>query len=278
MNPATAEKEKLKHFRQLGINRLSIGMQSSDARELSCLGRVHSYSDFLTTFQDAREARFDNINADVMYGIPHQSIDSFKKTLTSLISLSPEHISAYSLKIEEGTPFYTVRDTLLLPSEEEEYEMYCLCHDMLSSAGYTHYEISNYAKDEKHSRHNLKYWHGEEYLGFGVAAYSYFDAKRYGNTDSISEYIEKNGRCEHIDIDTLTPCDIESEYIMLRLRLREGIDDTDFLLRFGVKFSEKYARQIDKFLHTEYMKCENGRYFLTDEGMYVSNSILIEFI
>lgn len=278
MNPATANKEKMKSMHQMGINRVSIGMQSSDDKELELLGRIHTYSDFLRTFDDARAAGFDSINADVMYGIPSQTLSSLEKTLSSLTSLSLDHVSAYSLKIEEGTPFYSMRSELSLPCEDEEYGMYLLCTQMLSDAGYSHYEISNYAKKGKQSRHNLKYWRAEEYLGFGVSAYSYLDSKRYGNSRDISDYIKNGGRCTHTDVDELDTNDKMSEYIMLAFRLREGVSEAEFYSRFGVSFSEKYESQLNKFLNSEYMKHEDGRYFLTDKGMYVSNSILVEFI
>ncbi len=276
LNPATVDREKLRYLRSLGVNRLSIGMQSGSDRELRALGRIHSREDFLRTFFDAREVGFDNINADVMYGIPHQTAESLSDTLDTLIGCGCEHISAYSLKIEEGTPFYLERDTLPLPSEDEEYEMYLTCVEKLGTAGYTHYEISNYAKNGRECRHNLRYWRGEEYLGFGVAAYSYLDGVRCGNGYDIKEYIEKNGTTEKTDIDRVD--DRESEYIMLHLRMKEGICDADFCLEFGELFSEKYSAPLKKFLKTEYMEQNNGRYFLTDKGMYVSNSILLEII
>ena len=278
MNPATANREKLRAMREMGINRLSIGMQSSVEGELSLLGRIHTYSDFLRSYEDARACGFDNINVDVMYGIPDQSVQSCKSTVSSLIGLGVEHISAYSLKIEEGTPFYRERDTLNLPDEDEEYEMYMSIAEMLSGAGYSHYEISNYAKDSRHCRHNLKYWRGQEYLGFGVAAYSYFNSKRYGNARELDEYISSRGSVSPVDLDELDDSEREREYIMLRLRLREGISDEDFYGEFGVGFSEKYASVLNKFLNSEYMESSDGRYFLTDKGMYVSNSILVELL
>ena len=276
LNPATADKEKLLCLFSLGVNRLSIGMQSSSDRELCALGRIHTAEDFISTYRAARDVGFSNINADVMYGIPHQTKQSFSHTLDTLIECGCEHISAYGLKIEEGTPFYSMRDRLSLPDEDEEFEMYLLAAEKLTNAGYSHYEISNYAKNGYQSRHNLRYWRAEEYLGFGVAAYSYIDGERYGNERDIEKYKEKNGICEKTDTERIN--DRESEYIMLRLRLREGISDVGFLSEFGVLFSEKYKKQLEKFLPTEYMEIKDGRYFLTDRGMYVSNSILLEFI
>ena len=279
LNPATANKEKFQFLLSLGVNRLSIGMQSSSDGELSALGRIHTAEDFLSTFRAAREAGFHNINADVMYGIPHQTKESFSRTLDTLIAGDCEHISAYGLKIEENTPFFRIRDSLPLPTEDEEYEMYLLAAEKLKDAGYTHYEISNYAKNGKECLHNLRYWRAEEYLGFGVAAYSYFDGVRYGNERDIEEYIKNNGCCEKTDVEEIkTEKDRESEYIMLRFRLHEGICESDFATKFGVSFKEKYQIQLEKFLSSEYMKKEDERYFLTDKGMYVSNSILLEFI
>ncbi len=278
MNPATANREKLRALREMGINRLSIGVQSSHDSELALLGRIHTYSDFLHGYDDARACGFDNINADVMYGIPDQTSDSFCATLSSIAGLGVEHISAYGLKIEQGTPFYFERDTLRLPSEDEEYEMYQLCAEMLSRSGYSHYEISNYAKDTRQCRHNLKYWRGQEYLGFGISAYSYFDSKRYGNASDLDGYISSEGKPCTVDVECLDECEREREYIMLRLRLREGVSDENFCSEFGVRFSEKYDSVLNKFLNSEYMESADGRYFLTDKGMYVSNSILAELL
>ena len=274
INPATADVQKLSCIKSAGVNRLSIGMQSAHDCELAALGRIHTHKDFLCTYENARRVGFDNINADVMYGIPNQTCESFHETLKALVSLDCDHVSAYALKIEEGTPFYRDRHTLVLPTEDQEYEMYLDCIKTLACAGFEHYEISNYAKKDKKCRHNLRYWRAGEYLGFGVAAYSYFDGVRYGNGSDVDDYI-KNGA--HI-IDRDLVSDKESEYIMLRFRLREGVCREEFKKLFGVDFAEKYRDPIERMTHLGYMKINDGRYFLSDSGMYVSNSVLLEFI
>jgi oxygen-independent coproporphyrinogen-3 oxidase len=213
-----------------------------------------------------------------MYGIPEQTLSSFERTLKGVVSLKAEHISAYSLKIEENTPFYRMKNELSLPDEDEEYAMYLSCADTLTRAGYSHYEISNYAKEGRECKHNLRYWRGLEYLGFGASAYSFFEGKRYGNPSLVSEYTEKNGECEKTDIEELSLRDEEYEYIMLALRLREGVSDVEFARRFGIPFSEKYKEIIKKLEKSEFFLSKEGRFYLTDRGMYVSNSILCELL
>ncbi len=278
VNPATVDEKKLSFIRACGVNRLSIGMQSLNENELRILGRVHSENDFYSAYHDAKSAGFDNVNVDLMYGIPEQTEKSFAKTLQKVIDLCPEHVSAYSLKIEENTPFYRMKNKLSLPNEDEEYAMYLSCVEALSSNGYSHYEISNYGKEGRECKHNLRYWKGSEYLGFGVSAYSFFDGKRYGNASSVSSYVENDGRCEKTDVEELSLRDKEYEHIMLSLRLKEGISDAEFEKRFGIPFSEKYKEIIKKLKKSEFFESKQGRFYLTDKGMYVSNSILCELL
>lgn len=278
INPATAKKEKLELMKSLGVNRLSIGMQSANDEELRLLGRAHNKNDFQTTYNLARSVGFDNINVDLMYGIPNQTAKTFERTLDYAVSLDCEHLSVYGLKIEEGTPFHTKRDSLILPDEDEEYQMYINCAEKLSSVGFLHYEISNYAKKGRECKHNLRYWRDCEYIGFGVSAYSYFNRKRYGNSYDIKKYIENKGECEKINLENIGEKEREYEYIMLALRLREGIRDRDFYSRFGVLFSEKYEKPIKSFENSEFFRVDNGRFYLTDKGMYVSNSIICDFL
>ena len=278
VNPATVDRKKLSLIKSFGVNRLSIGMQSLNENELSILGRAHGEKDFYLAYDDARGVGFSNLNVDLMYGIPEQTLKSFERTLKIVTELNPEHISAYSLKIEENTPFHQMKNNLSLPDEDEEYAMYLSCADTLSRAGYSHYEISNYAKEGRECKHNLRYWRGLEYLGFGASAYSFFEGKRYGNPSLVSEYTENDGVCEKTDIEELTLRDEEYEYIMLALRLREGISDVEFARRFGIPFSEKYKEIIKKLEKSEFFLSKEGRFYLTDRGMYVSNSILCELL
>ncbi len=270
-NPATADLGKLTALRLLGINRLSIGVQSADKTELSLLGRAHSFEDFLVCFRDARKAGFDNISVDLMYGIPAQTVKSFENTLKQVISLSPDHISAYGLKIEEGTPFWRQQTTLSLPDEDSEWEMYRLCSELLGQSGYRKYEISNFAREGKESRHNLRYWNRMEYLGFGVAAHSCFGGTRFGNSRDLSAFLRgEDITAEHV---TLTAADERYEYLILGLRLTQGISEKEFFARFGCSFEEFYPRT-EELIRMGYLRRENGRIAFCDRGFFVSNAIL----
>ena len=276
-NPKTLDEEKLRAFVECGVNRLSIGLQSIHENELKILGRIHSFDDFLESYKMARACGIENINIDLMYGIPEQTMDSFEETLHRIIDLNPEHISLYGLILEEGTPFYAIKDSLDLPAEDSECDMYYLAAKVLSSAGYSHYEISNYAKPEYHCRHNLKYWRCEEYIGVGLAAYSYFDGRRFANTDNTQEYL-KSGWTKYDCQDVLSVADLAYEYVMLGLRLAEGFSPEEYKSRFSADFLEGRANIIDKFLRAGYITLKNGRIALTESGFYVSNSIINELI
>ena len=275
-NPATADREYFSAIRKIGINRLSIGLQSADETELRALGRIHGYGDFVNTYKDARSAGFDNISVDLMYGIPHQTLGSFRKTLSEIVSLSPEHISAYGLKIEEGTPFGRMADTLALPDEDTEYEMYTACTDHLSKFGYSKYEISNFARQGYESRHNLKYWNAEEYLGFGVSAHSYFGDERFANSRDINGYI--NGENIVCDKRLISSCEKVTEYVMLRMRLRDGVSHSEFRKRFGVDFSETYHDRLEKYILGGYVENKEGKTYFTDKGFFISNYILSDIL
>ena len=274
-NPATADYPYLSALRALGINRLSIGLQSVHENELRALGRAHSFADFEIVFTDARRAGFDNISVDLMYGIPEQTEASFCASIRTVCALSPEHISAYGLKIEEGTPFWRMQASLPLPDEDEEYRMYCLLSHELQKAAYHKYEISNFAKLGRHSRHNLRYWHGEEYLGFGVAAHSYFGGVRFGNSRDMDAFLRGEDIVE--ERVTLSPHEREEESVMLALRLTEGILLSEFHARTGKDFEACYP-MVSRMLDDGFMKKENGRIAFTDKGFFVSNAILAEML
>ena len=276
-NPKTLTKEKLCNFVRLGVNRLSIGLQSIHENELKMLGRIHNFDDFLYSYNLARDCGIENINIDLMYGIPEQTIDSFAETLRKIIELSPEHISLYGLILEEGTPFFKMQDSLPLPTEDSECDMYYLAARMLSEAGYYHYEISNYAKKSRQCRHNLKYWRCLEYIGVGLSAYSYFEGRRFGNSDNINEYFDLpvanynyNGK--------LDKSDLAYEYVMLGLRLAEGFSLSEYRAKFGEDFLLGREKLIDRFINAGYITLNDDRIALTESGFYVSNSILTELI
>ncbi len=274
-NPATADLPYLKALRRLGVNRLSIGLQSVHDRELVLLGRAHTYSEFLRTYSDARAAGFDNVSADLMYGIPDGTLESFRVSLHTLAKLSPEHISAYGLKIEDGTHFARIRDSLRLPDEDAEYDMYLAMTEILSRYGYEKYEISNFAKKGYESRHNLRYWQGKDYLGFGVAAHSCFDGVRFGNSRDLPRFLAGEDITEERTV--LSETDRLTEWIMLSLRLSEGLEEQVLAERFGLT-PEQLSPRLPQYLRDGYMTRENGRLFFTDKGFFVSNAILSDLL
>ncbi|MBP3917654.1 MAG: radical SAM family heme chaperone HemW [Clostridia bacterium] len=285
MNPATANLHMLKKLHHAGVNRLSIGLQSAHNHELAALSRIHTTGDFTECFQMAREAGFDNINIDVMYGIPEQTKASFMDTLAFVASMKPEHISMYNLRIEDGTPFGERKHMLPLPDEDTECDMYFDGIAYLASEGYKQYEISNFAKEGRECRHNLKYWHGEEYLGCGPAAHSYFGHNRFSLRRSLAQYckaLEVKGKSipsslleENYSIDKKEEI---AEYLMLRLRLNEGISSEDFAERFGGSFDTVFGKKLQVYVDRGFMTHENGRWAFTPQGMFVSNYILSRII
>ena len=284
-NPKTISENALKIYHDAGINRISMGLQSCIDSELKSLGRIHTFKDFLDSYNIATRY-FDNINIDLISGIPHQTMDSFKESLKKVGDLNPNHISVYSLIIEEGTPFYEMygpegkfKDSL--PNEDIDRERYHFTKEYLSTLGYNRYEISNYAKENKESRHNLKYWKGNNYYGFGIAAASLVDNIRYKNTDNLKEYIDAMGSPEKIRI-TQEILDIEdcmSEYMILGLRLIKGVSPKEFKARFNEDMENKYGDILNKYLNMGLLHTTiDGNFALTDKGLDVSNSVMEEFL
>ena len=274
-NPATANLSYLRALRALGVNRLSMGVQSADAAELKALGRVHDFAQAKQTFADAREAGFDNISIDLMLGIPHQTRESLARTLAEFIALAPEHISAYLLKIEDDTPFGRMRDTLPLPDEDLQCDLYTDTVTTLADAGYARYEISNFARPNRHSRHNLRYWLGRPYLGLGLAAHSDFDGKRFAAGRDFDAYLAGDWIEESTEIDAE---ERRAEYIMLRLRLEEGIDLADYRARFGRDLLADRAQTLAPYRRAGLLREENGRLALTTAGMLLSNTVLADLL
>lgn len=271
-NPGTLTEEKVHAFRRCGFNRASLGLQSIHENEMKILGRIHTFEDFVSSFELLRSVGFDNINVDLMYGIPCQTQDSFRATLDTVISLSPEHISAYGLILEKGTVLYQKRDSLNLPSVDDECDMYDVCRDVLRRAGYEHYEISNYAKPGKRSRHNLLYWDLKEYIGVGASAHSFLGGKRFYNTESIEKYISSDThRCDE-DVD------LPVEYAMLKLRLKEGFSLSEYERRFARPFTDGKEELISRLVNEGLLTVCDGMIALTERGFYLSNSILVEIL
>ncbi len=275
-NPGTGGREILARMRRAGFNRLSIGLQSAHRAELRALGRLHDFADFERTWEDARACGFSNLGADVMSGIPYQSVESYCKTLERVLSLSPEHVSAYGLIIEEGTPFSRMESRLPTPDEECARQMYFAGIRTLESHGLLQYEISNFARPGYESRHNLKYWNCDEYLGFGPAAYSDFGGERFGHIRDAVAYIE--GRSLLSECERPTRQERMQEYVMLRLRLREGVDKADFEARFGVAFRSVFGNTTARYVSLSLAEEGEGFFRLTSEGFYVSNAILAELL
>ncbi|MBE6621767.1 MAG: radical SAM family heme chaperone HemW [Ruminococcaceae bacterium] len=278
-NPATVTLSELKRLRRAGVNRLSMGLQSANDDELAALGRIHTFDDFVDSFCAARKAGFHNISVDLMYGIPGQTLDSFRRTLQEVVALEPEHISVYGLKIEEGTPFADRKDSLNLPDEDTESEMYFEAIRLLADAGYAQYEISNFAKPGKQCLHNLRYWNCEEYLGFGPGAHSYFGGRRFAFRRSTEDYVramEYPGSVSDLLSEDyeVHPSERLGEYVMLRMRLTEGVDTDAFSSLFGVSFEKLFAKYLNLYASHGFMEKSGRRWHFTPKGMYVSNYIL----
>ena len=283
-NPKTVELSKLRAFRRTGINRLSLGMQSFNDRDLCICGRAHTASDAVEAFTLARKAGFSNISLDLMYGIPGQTLQSVTDNINTAISLEPEHISFYGLKLEEGTPFWRERNELEFPDEESERSMYFISSGLLERAGYHRYEISNFSRRGYACKHNLRYWNCDEYIGFGPAAHSYFGGKRFSLKKNVGLYIdsfdpEKSVSeplvDEYIDIPYSSRV---AEYVMLRMRLAAGVHCDAFRKRFGRDFDEIYADRLRPYLQSGHVvKTEKG-YAFSPEGMYVSTYILARVV
>lgn len=273
-NPGTLSEDKLSCYKKSGINRLSLGLQSADNQELKLLGRIHTYEEFLESFSLARKVGFGNLNVDLMSALPGQTKESWQETLRQVIALNPEHISAYSLIIEEGTPFYERykpggREEYLLPDEDLERQMYYDTGDILGTAGYERYEISNYAKPGFECRHNLGYWERREYLGLGLGASSLIKGIRYQNHKKLSAYLK--GDYTHEEVQKLTRQEEQEETMFLGLRKAEGVLLTEELL-------EVYKETLQRLQQKGLLLWEGGRVRLTDLGIDVSNYALAEFL
>ena len=282
-NPATVNKKMLKKYYKAGVNRLSFGMQSAIDEELAALSRIHTFEEFVNSYNMAKKAGFENINVDIMYGIPGQTQRSLGYTLEQVCDLEPTHISLYGLKIEEGTPFFEKKDKLELPDEDTEYDMYKYSVDYLRFRGYWQYEISNFSKDGFKCKHNLKYWNCQEYLGLGPAAHSYFSDRRFSYKRSVPMFMDA---LEYVDAGinileedyAITPEERVDEYIMLKLRLTEGINVNEFKYSFNKDFSQMFEIELKLYIDNGFMEFKNGHYYFTTKGMYVSNYILSTFM
>jgi len=281
-NPGTLTLSMLRSIKAAGIYRLSIGLQSWHDDELKRLGRIHTRAQFLDNYNNARKVGFHNINVDLMFSVPEQTIYSWKDTLDEVIQLAPEHISVYSLILEEHTKlqedYYAGR--LKLPDEDIDRQMYHMATCKLSENGYNQYEISNFSKKGYECRHNLKYWRCEQYIGIGAGAHSFYHNERFSNIFLPEDYIKQVnlGIIPIAEKTLLTEKERMSEYMFLGLRLTEGINTKKFYDIFQCDVFSVYGKQINKFLQLGLMKEENNYLRLTPKGMDVSNQVFMEFI
>ena len=306
--------KKLNVYQSAGINRLSIGLQSTNNEELKALGRIHTYDQFLKTYELARNAGFENINIDLMSGLPYQTLDKFLESLQTVIRLKPEHISAYSLIIEKGTPFYerykfdAVKQeagihTEILPDEDEVYRIYKATQDVLKQAGYRQYEISNFAQPGYACRHNIGYWTRENYLGLGLGASSLVENVRYTNTRQLYAYGEfcdhlqekspaeflKDGEhavpedlwigsCVQEQAQILTRKEQMEEFMFLGLRMTEGVSVREFEEYFGKNMENVYGEVLKKHLEIGMLEQKGDRIYLSRKGIHVSNGVMADFL
>lgn len=279
-NPGTVDREKLSLMREAGVNRISFGLQSALDKELKTLGRIHSYADFLESYELAVKTGFETINIDLMSAIPGQTLTSYEESLRQVIKLAPAHISSYSLIIEEGTPFYEKYGDTSPVDEETDRKMYEMTREQLASAGYERYEISNYAKSGKQCLHNMKYWRRQEYIGIGLSAASFWKGCRMKNEDGIPGYQEKlkSGKLPVCETETLTKQEEMAEFMFLGFRCMEGISILDFEKQFHEDFNSHYGETVKRFLAQGLMEQEGDRVFLTPKGIDVSNRIFEEFL
>ena len=281
-NPGNLTEEKLEVMKKYGVNRISMGLQAKQDNLLKGLGRIHNYKTFKENFLLAKKVGFNNINVDLMFGLPNQKLNEWEETLREIISLEPAHISAYSLIIEEGTAFYNLyeNDKLKLPTEEEERKMYHLAKKILEENGFNQYEISNYAKKGKECRHNLAYWNMDNWIGVGSASASYMDGKRIKNISSVEEYINSiNEKGEAIEeIINNSKNDNMEEFMFMGLRKINGIDENEFKNRFSMNINDIYGEIINKYIDAGLLIRESGRIFLSEKGIEISNIIMADFL
>ena len=284
INPGTVDEEKLTTYKKLGVNRLSIGLQSSKNELLKEIGRIHTFEQFLDTYKLAKREGFNNINIDLMLGLPNQTIEDLKHSLEEVMKLDPNHISVYSLILEEGTKLYQLveNDELKIPDEETERQMYWYVKNKLELNGYNHYEISNFSKKGFESKHNMNCWNQEEYIGFGLAAHSYFENKRFSNIENLDKYISniKEGKIEkNIQIhEVQNDEDKKKEYMLLGLRKIEGVSILKFKEKFGENPIFLFRKELEKLVEAEFVFIDGDFIKLTNKGLDFANLVWEEFV
>lgn len=281
-NPGTLDKEKLRLLKSMGVNRLSIGLQAYDDSLLKSIGRIHNVDEFLKNYELARSIGFENINIDLMFALPNQTSEIWKESLIKVAKLNPEHISAYSLILEEDTKFYDFNNkgTLKLPEEDVERDMYESLLSILKDFGYNQYEISNFSKEGKECKHNIVYWSMGEYIGVGSSSASYIESTRYKNVEDVEEYIQKintNKETYKEKHRNLIKEDVE-EFMFMGLRKIKGIEEREFLNRFSKDIDSYYKNIINKHINAKFLKREDGYLKFTSKGIQLSNYVLVDFL
>lgn len=294
-NPGTISDGHIEVFKKIGVNRISLGLQSAQDFELKRLGRIHTYEEFYKNYIKLKSAGFDNINIDIMAGIPDQTIESYKDTLYKVIALKPQHISAYSLIIEPDTVFYKMQECgeLEVADEDTDREMYSMTKEVLQKYGYNRYEISNYSRQKKECQHNIAYWTGKDYLGIGLGASSYISGTRFMGTRNFEKYIQifnsdftSNKALSKIrenvgdNYNKLSVKDKMEEFMFLGLRMCSGVSKSTFADRFGTSIDKVYGDVINRHLQNNLLAKDTNsdRIYLTDRGLDVSNYVLSDFI
>ena len=280
-NPDSAcDRRALRALRRAGFNRISLGVQATDDELLRTIGRIHTFSQVQEAVAAVRKAGFKNLSLDLIYGLPGQSMEQWEKALSDAVSLKPEHLSCYGLKLEEGTPLWEKRDSLSFPDDDLQADMYLYAVEFLKNCGYEQYEISNYAKKGRECRHNVGYWIRQDYLGFGLGASSLYGKERFANTQDMKKYLENSRTPEKIreKEPPLTREDEMAEFMFLGLRMTRGISKAEFERQFGSEIDAIYGDVLRKYKSMGLLLEENGRIFLSREGIHVSNSVMADFL
>ena len=289
VNPGTVNSEKLEEYKKSGVNRLSIGLQTTNDKMLEKIGRIHKYEDFLETYNLARKLGFKNINVDLIIGLPEEGINDIKEDLQKIINLNPDHISVYSLIVEEGTKIEKLLNEkkITLPDDEKERQMYWYVKNTLELIGYTHYEISNFAKENMESKHNMNCWDQKEYIGLGLAAYSYLDNIRYGNTSNLERYIENKDFTDEKELESnkirivdevQSLDDRKKEYMMLGLRKIKGVKISKFKEKFGENPIYIFRNELEKLVKENLLIVDGDNIFLSNKGLDLANLVFEEFV
>ena len=278
-NPDSISDKLLRRLRGEGFNRVSLGVQNDNDEMLKKLGRPHNYAQVLSAVQRIRKAGFKNLSLDLMYGLPGQTLTDWEKTLQHVLAINPEHMSCYGLKIEPNTPMYGYQDLLKLPDDDTQADMYLSAVEILKAHGFRQYEISNFARKGLLSRHNMKYWMGGEYLGFGPGAHSYFGGQRYAYPRDLEGYLQAiaAGAAQLEEIQPITPPEQAREYLMLRMRTLRGIEEWEYRRKFGLNF-EPIARRLEFFESHHWAEQSDHRWHFTPQGFLLSNTLILELL